>query len=141
MSRIYWDSMVFVYWWEDHPAFAPRIGDVLTKMDAHGDTLCTSVFTIGEVLTGALKSKDASLVAKIKQRFQNPAIELLAFREETAERFAAIRATYHVTAPDAIHLATAAEARADIFLTNDSALIGKVVPGIGIITGMDANLF
>lgn len=141
MSRIYWDSMIFVYWWEDHPIFAPKVRDLVIKMDARGDALCTSVFTIGEVLTGAIRAKDVMLEARIKERFQDPAIEILPFRSETAERFASIRAASNIAPPDAIHLATAAEARADIFLTNDANLIGKVVPGIQFITGLDAGFF
>jgi hypothetical protein len=44
--------MLFIYWLEDHPQHAARMGRIYERMQARGDKLCTSVFTIGEVLTG-----------------------------------------------------------------------------------------
>ena len=41
-----------------------------------------------------------------------------------------IAANQSLSPPDAIHLACAAQARIDLFLTNDNDLIGKVIPGI-----------
>jgi len=41
---------------------------------------------------------------------------------------------------DAIHLASAAQAGTDLFLTNDKNLIGKVVPGIQFIASLDTQL-
>ena len=32
MSRIYWDTMLFVYWLEDHPRYAKRLRQVLRKI-------------------------------------------------------------------------------------------------------------
>jgi hypothetical protein len=46
-----------------------------------------------------------------------------------------------VSPADSIHLACAAQARIDLFLTNDAALVGKVIPGIQFIAGMDSNVF
>jgi hypothetical protein len=45
-----------------------------------------------------------------------------------------------VSPPDAIHLASAAHASVDLFLTNDRRLQGLVIPGIDFIAGMDVNL-
>jgi predicted nucleic acid-binding protein len=42
---------------------------------------------------------------------------------------------------DAIHLACAAQAGTDLFLTNDKRLVGKFVPGIQFIAGLDMQLF
>jgi predicted nucleic acid-binding protein len=41
---------------------------------------------------------------------------------------------------DAIHLASAAQAGTELFLTNDKNLIGKVVPGIHFIASLDTRL-
>jgi hypothetical protein len=46
-----------------------------------------------------------------------------------------------VSPVDSIHLASAAPARIDLFLTNDAALVGKIIPGIQFIVGLDSNLF
>uniref|UniRef100_A0A7C1FBT6 Ribonuclease VapC n=1 Tax=Ammonifex degensii TaxID=42838 RepID=A0A7C1FBT6_9THEO len=56
-----------------------------------------------------------------------PNLEIVPLTVEIAVRCASIRAKYPaVRAPDAIHLATAAEAGAKVFLTNDSKLPSKV---------------
>jgi predicted nucleic acid-binding protein len=57
-----------------------------------------------------------------------------------ADIYASIRAKQRISAADAIHLACAAQARTDLFLTNDAALIGKVIPGIQFIAGLDSNI-
>jgi predicted nucleic acid-binding protein len=45
-----------------------------------------------------------------------------------------------VSSADAIHLACAANAGTDLFLTNDKKLVGKVIPGIQFIVGLDSNI-
>jgi predicted nucleic acid-binding protein len=59
---------------------------------------------------------------------------------ETADLYAGIRSKPGISAPDAIHLACAAHGHIDLFLTNDHDLVGKVVPGIQFIAGLDSNL-
>src|SRR5580693_2033307 len=34
MSRIYWDTMLFVYWLEDHPLYAKRVRHILSANGA-----------------------------------------------------------------------------------------------------------
>jgi predicted nucleic acid-binding protein len=63
------------------------------------------------------------------------------FTLETADRYARIRATPGITPADAIHLASAAQAGTDLFLTNDKRLVGKIVPGIQFVASLETNLF
>jgi predicted nucleic acid-binding protein len=133
--------MLFVYLFEDHPEHAARVDHISKAMDKRCDSLCTSVFTLGEVLTGALKRGDSAAAARIRESFRPPRVELLPFTVATAERFARIRAEGRVSPADAIHLASAAEVGVDLFLTNDRRLPGLVIPGIQFIAGMDVNLF
>ena len=42
MSRVYWDSMLFIYMLEGNPAFSPIVDGILREMDQRDDTLCTS---------------------------------------------------------------------------------------------------
>jgi len=60
---------------------------------------------------------------------------------QTAEHYADIRAGNRVSPADAIHLASAAEADVNLFLTHDHRLRGLVIPGIHFIAGMDTDLF
>lgn len=140
MSRIYWDTMLFVYWLENNVQYADRIRDVKTAMERRSDRLCTSIFTVGEVLVGSSKTQDLEMGRTTRAFFESSAVELLPFTWETAEIYSQIRAGNNVYPADAIHLACAAQARADLFLTNDRRLCRLTVPGIHFIAGLDTNL-
>ncbi len=141
MSRIYWDTMLFVYWLEDHPAYSNRVAQILSRMQARGDTLYTSAFTIGEILVGPYKEGHNETAERIQAVFRSPEISVLPFTADVAGHYGRIRALLGVSPPDAVHLATAAEADIDLFLTNDNYLIGKIVPGIKFIAGLQTDLF
>lgn len=53
MSRIYWDSMLFIYWLDDNPHFAKRVGSIHARMSERGDELITSAVTFWRVSQGA----------------------------------------------------------------------------------------
>ena len=141
MSRIYWDTMLFVYWLEDHPAYAKRVRHVLSKMEERQDQLCTSAFTVGEVLAGPYKMRALDTARRIREFFESSFVEIIPYTLGTADLYARIRADQGVSPADAIHLACAAQVGTDLFLTNDASLTGKIVPGIHFIAGLDTNLF
>ena len=140
MTRIYWDAMLFIYWIEGHHEHVGQIGRILARMEARGDQLCSSAFGIGEVLVGALKLGDRNPAETIRMTMRPPHVELLPFDTEAAERYADLRARHCTRAPDAIHLACAAAAGVDLFLTNDTKLTRLDVPGIRFIAGLDASV-
>ena len=141
MSRIYWDTMLFVYWLEGHPDHAARMTQIHTRMGVRRDTLCTSAFTLGEVLTGLYKRGAVEMAAQVREAFRPPHVELIPFLPETADHYARIRGNHRVSPADAIHLASAAQTGVDLFLTNDHHLQRLAIPGIHFIAGMDVNLF
>jgi uncharacterized protein len=141
VSLIYWDTMLFVYWLEAHPTFGLRTKEIWDKMLERGDNLCTSIFTIGEVLTGFYKCRDRERASEARQMFELPEIRLLPLSIEVMERYAQIRVDQRVTPADAIHLATASVARANLFLTNDAAISKLTIPGIDFVAGLNVNLF
>jgi predicted nucleic acid-binding protein len=141
MSRVYWDSMLFIYLAEHNPEYQPRIMRLLEAMNLRDDSLCTSIFTLGEVLTGAYAEGALSFAEEIKRVIAAPFVELLPFTADTADRYARIRAANKVRPADAIHLATAASTGVDLFLTNDHALQRMIVPGIQFVAGIDVDLF
>ena len=133
--------MLFVYLLEANPAHGQRTKEIRAKMVDRGDTLCTSIFTLGELLAGTYKERAQDVAAGICETVQPPVVELLPFTMETAERYARIRADHRVTPGDAIHLATASLAGANLFLTNDLKLSKLTIPGIDFIAGLNVNLF
>lgn len=140
MSRIYWDTMLFIYWMEGHPEHARRVQELHNGMKRRRDVLCTSALALGELLVKPYKLKKPDLMLEIRKYFQSSEVELLPFDAETAEIYSRIRAEHAVSPADAIHLATAARARADLFLTNDRRLCRLTIPGIHFIAGLDTNL-
>jgi uncharacterized protein len=140
VSLIYWDTMLFAYLFEDNQEFKPRVAQIAQHMEERGDALCTSVFTVGETLVGPSRLHRWDEVSKLRAFFRSPELRLLEFRLSTAEVFAEIRARTGIAAGDAIHLACAAEARVDLFLTNDKRLAKKTIPGIQFIATLDAHV-
>ena len=140
MSVVYWDSMLFVYAMERNPTFSPVVKIVLDAMKRRGDTLCTSVFAVGEVLVGPTKLGSISGADRVKSFFAGDTVDVLPFTLETAEQFALIRTWTGARPPDALHLATAALARVDVFLTNDKKLLQLRIPGIQCIAGLDPHV-
>jgi predicted nucleic acid-binding protein len=133
--------MLFAYWVQDNPAYAPRVEAIISRLAERQDTLCTSVFTVGEVLAGAYRDKDLERVRRIKQLLAPPVVDILPFNAETTDYYGRIRALTRVKPADAIHLATAAQHGVVLFLTHDKELRRLVIPGIGFIAGLDVNLF
>jgi predicted nucleic acid-binding protein len=56
--------------------------------------------------------------------------------DSTADHFARIRADRSIASADAIQLACAAQARVDLFLTNDRRLARRTIPGIQFIADL-----
>jgi uncharacterized protein len=140
VSLIYWDTMLFIYWLEMNPSHAKQVEKIYSRMEERGDQLCTSVFTLGEVLTGTYKTAGADEVQKIRDYFESPAIRLLPFNTDVADRYAKIRVRWRVSPADAIHLASAAVAGTDLYISNDASLKKLSIEGISFIAGLDAAL-
>lgn len=140
MSLVYWDSMLFIYLLEGDPAHLGDVRRIRDRIQARGDELCTSVFTAAEVLSGPMKSGKVEQVERVRALFRLPDFTIIDFRLSTAEIYAKIRASHRISPADAIHLACAAEAEVDLFLTNDKELHGKKISGIQFIAGLDVNV-
>lgn len=61
-------------------------------------------------------------------------------RSRLPDCYARIRGSTDISSPDSIHLACAATAGTDLFLTSDRNLVGKVIPGIQFIAGLDSDI-
>jgi len=133
--------MLFIYWLEENGRYVERIRTILDGMEARGDVLCTSAFTLGEVLTGPYKRNELELARRIRDAMRDPYVRMLPYTTDIADRYASIRALHPVSPADAIHLASAGHAKVDLFLTNDRQLTGMLIPGIQYIAGLDISLY
>lgn len=140
MSRIYWDTMIFIYWLEDHPQYAKRVHAIHSRMQQRHDQLLTGAFTFGEVLTGVYRKGAADRAQDARRQLQRIVGEVVPFTIDTADRYAQIRGTLGIAPADAIHLACAAQAGTDLFLTNDKRLVGKFIPGIQFVASLEDDV-
>jgi len=136
MSRIFWDTNLFVYFLEGNEKFSPLTRELRRNMLARGDQLLTSTFTLGEVLVKPLERGDMVSCRKFEDMITRSAL-VLPFDVQAARNYANIRCDRSVKAPDAIQLACAASAGVDLFVTNDHRLQGKQVSGIQFIAPLD----
>jgi predicted nucleic acid-binding protein len=141
VSLVYWDTMLFIYWLDIHPQYGKHVERIRQRMVQRGDRLCTSIFTLGEVLTGAYKTGRTTEAQKIHKYFESGEVHLLPFTSGAADQYARIRAQYRVSPADAIHLATASVAQVDLYLTNDAGLKKLLIAGIQFIAGLDGGIF
>jgi len=132
--------MLFIYWLEDHPQYARRVDAIHSRMEQRHDQLITGAFTFGEVLAGAYRKGAPQLAEESRRLLRQIVAEVVPFTLETADRYAQIRGAAGIAPADAIHLASAAQAGTDLFLTNDKRLVGKIVPGIQFIASLDTQL-
>jgi predicted nucleic acid-binding protein len=136
MSRIFWDTNLFIYLLEGNSRFAADTKQLRTRMLARGDQLLTSTLTLGEVLVKPLERGDAALCRAYEGAILQSA-SLLPFDVQAARTYAALRRDRSLRAPDAVQLACAATASIDLFVTNDHRLQAKQVPGIQFIVPLD----
>ncbi|MCY4471183.1 MAG: PIN domain-containing protein [Thiotrichales bacterium] len=135
MSRVFWDTNLFVYLMEGRGR-AKQVVALRQRMMEREDELLTSALTLGEVLVKPTEAGDQEL----RQRYENvitAGAVVLPFDARAAPRFAEIRRDRSIRAPDAIQLACASTAGVDLFITNDDRLSRKRVRGIHFIQPLD----
>ncbi len=138
MSRIYWDSMLFIYLLEGNPIYSRRVQHLLQRSYERNDSLHTSFLAYGEIMAGALASPLKT--AKIQNAMKEMGFSYLPFDGGAVTPFSYLRAEKKLKAADAIHVASAASAGIDLFLTGDKQLIGLSVPGIQFIADFNTPL-
>jgi predicted nucleic acid-binding protein len=140
MSRVFWDTNLFIYLFEGTGALAKRVRELRRAMLERGDQLLTSTLTLGEVLVKPLERGDEELARKYQETITTTAV-MLPFDVKAARIYAALRSDRSLRAPDAIQLACAAAAGVDLFITNDARLQSKHVEGIQFIVSLDRAPF
>jgi predicted nucleic acid-binding protein len=136
MSRIFWDTNVYIYLLEDSGEFSEFAATLRTKMLRRGDQLVTSSLTLGEILVKPTAQGDTELCRRYVQRISASSV-VVPFDAEAAKRYAVLRCDRSLRSPDAIQLACASVARVDLFVTNDARLHGKQVAGVQFIVPLE----
>jgi uncharacterized protein len=136
MSRIFWDTNLFVYLLENNPDFVHYVENLRIRMLNRGDQLLTSAMTLGEVLVKPTKAGDAERCRRYEKMILSSS-QVIPLDAAAARHYASIRCDRLIKPPDAIQLSCAASVGVDLFVTNDNRLQGKFVPGIQFIAPLD----
>src|SRR5690349_10472427 len=123
MSRIYLDACCIIYLVEAASPFHATIVSRLLRHQADpGSRLITSRLSWLECRIRPLKDNDHKLLAAYDQLFEANRMLIAEITAEVVANAAILRARYGFKTPDAIHLASAIEEKAELFLTGDSSL-------------------
>jgi predicted nucleic acid-binding protein len=136
MSRIFWDTNLFIYLFEKHPQFFSATASLRKRMNERKDELMTSAMTVGEIQVGPRRSKDISRAEKYRDAIRRTST-VLPFDDRAADIYAQLRENAAIRPPDAIQLSCAAAIGVELFVTNDISLQKLTVPGIHFITSLD----
>jgi predicted nucleic acid-binding protein len=132
--------MLLIYLVEGHPEFSKRVEELLEISFRRKDRLFTSYLGLGELMAGAAKVAGPAALSRIRAVLVEMGISFLPFDGASVDVFAFLRAEHRLKAPDAIHLACAAGAGIDLFLTGDKQLMKLEIPGIHFIADFDTPL-
>ncbi len=132
MSRVFWDTNLFVYLIVGTGNRSRQVLELYGRMRERGDSLFTSALTVGEVLVKPVERNNDALRRRYEQALSSGAT-VLPFDIDAASHYAEIRQDRSIRPPDAIQLACPAAAEMDLFATNDDRLTRKSVRGIQFI--------
>lgn len=136
MSRVFWDTNLFIYLFEDYGKFSEGVAELRQRMLARGDQLLTSTVTLGEILVKPSEAGNQDLCQRYEDALLRTAV-VLPFEVKAARSYGNIRGDRSIRPPDAMQLACAASAGVDLFVTNDHRLSGKNIAGIQFIVSID----
>src|ERR1700744_1893610 len=136
MSRVFWDTNIFIYFFEDHTRLGEAARGLRERMLARGDQLVTSAMTVGEILVKPRERHALDLCREYERAITATAL-VLPLDIEAAKRFSELRLNRNLRPPDAIQLSCAAAVNTDLFVTNDPRLSSLKVEGIQFIVSLD----
>ena len=114
------DSNIFIYNLEENPQFVKFTDLVFKRLVANKLKAVTSIISLTEILSYQKTSNVAKQL--IEDFLGTPNLEVFDVNQQIAVEAANIRRSYGIRLPDAIQLATAVNAKADAFITNDKKL-------------------
>ncbi len=126
------DTVAFIYFIEEHPAFLPLVASLFRDADAGRRTIVTSAVTLLEVLVVPYRVGNLPLASRYEDLLTRArGVRLVELDRSQLRAAAQLRALYRVRTPDALQLAAALSNRCKAFVTNDRVL--PALPGLRII--------
>lgn len=117
------DTSLFIYLFEENHEYLAKSSTVFRAIEKGKHKGIFSVIGVIEILTGPKKKGKPDIAAEYEYHLRNfPNLSIVGINERIVWLSSDLRATYGITTPDAIHIATAIDAGAEKFITNDKAL-------------------
>lgn len=137
MIRVFWDTNLFIYMLEDYGPLTKQVRILLARVEERKARIVTSTMTLGELLVGPLQKGREDLAKEYQGILSSEAVTLVPFDQQSVWQYARIRLDKSIARADAIQLACAAQARCDLFITNDDRLSRKIIAGIQFIVPLE----
>ena len=124
-SKIFFlDTAPLIYFIEAHPVYGEAVRQLILSCAKKKIQIVSSVITLHEVLVRPYRNGNALLAQKFSVFLKNNrSLMLLSISEDISEMAAKLRGDYvWLKLADALQIAAALDAGADLFLTNDKQL-------------------
>src|SRR5713101_4581869 len=114
------DTTPLIYFTEENPTYIEVIDPFFKAVGSGELMVVTSVVTLLEVLVRPIRDGNLKLAQRYRDFLLNSHSVTTHFLSQgIAEEAARLRATYNISTPDSIQMATAISEGASFFLTND----------------------
>lgn len=131
-DRVALDTVVFIYFIEEHPDFLPLVAPLFIEADEERREILTSAVTLLEVLVVPYRAGNLPLADRYEALLtRSRGVRLVDLDRDQLRAAAQLRAISGVGAPDALQLAAALTHRCTAFVTNDRRV--PSVPGLRIV--------
>lgn len=129
--RIGLDSNILIYLLETSGPLADAAARLVDAIDAGTTEAVLSTVGLLEILTGPARAGDAAAFELTADALRDLLIRVVSLDRATAEDAAWIRGSLGIGLEDAVHLATARNAGATAFVTNDRRL--RSIPRLEVV--------
>jgi predicted nucleic acid-binding protein len=130
-KRIALDSNVLIYLLEGQGRLAEAAAGIVDSIDSGDRDAVMSAIGLTEILAGPAIAGDAQAFELTAEALRDSRIEVVPLDGATAEDAAWIRGSIGVSLADSIHLATARNADATAFVTNDRRI--RPIPRLSVV--------
>lgn len=123
IKKIAIDTTIFIYVFEQSVEFGEKSKELLEKVEAGIFSAVASSVSLTEILVKPIREKDISLEKQYKLLFNHfPNLTIVSIDNLVASQAAYLRGVYGIKTPDALIVASAIIANAEVLITNDDRL-------------------
>jgi predicted nucleic acid-binding protein len=121
-KKVALDTSPFIYLWAQDSTYQPAIAELFLHLESHSCLITVSAIVLTELLVKHYERKDVKQIQNILTYCNLPFVEVNPVTSRIAISAAFLRAKYRFKTPDSLHIASALESRAEVFICNDKAL-------------------